>query len=205
MTKKIEKNNLQTLATCEFVKIEKDAKTQALRAMLTALVALATSDDSAKTYKTLYDSLAKTYEPNAWEVARSAATRNLRAAYSIFNARAITMQAAVKKADDLDHAINSVKACLPKQASNPSKILATYTTAGKLKNKTTKNETTKNKATNDSATVALNSEAFAYDTAIAALNELAKKAAAQPFAKFFFTKMAELAKNGAKASLEKAA
>lgn len=197
--------NLCAIATREFVKIENDAKAAALRAMLAALVALATSDDSTKTYKTLYNELAKSYEPKAWEVARSAATRNLRAAYSIFNARALTMQAAAKKADDLEQAINSIKACLPKQASNPSKILATYTTAGKLKNKTTKNETTKNKATNDSATVALNSEAFDYDTAIAALNELVKKASAQPFAKFFFAKMEELAKNGAKASLEKAA
>lgn len=192
--------NLCAIATREFVKIENDAKAAALRAMLVAVVALATSDDSAKTYKTLCAELAKNYEPKAWEVARSAATRNLRAAYSIFNARAITMQAAVEKADSLDCAINSVKACLPKQASNPSKILATYTTAGKLKNKTTKNETTKNKATNDS-----NSESFDYDTAIAALNELVKKASAQPFAKFFFSKMEELAKNGAKASLKKAA
>lgn len=204
MTKKID-TNLTAIATIEFVNVEKNAKAAALRAMLAAIVALATSDDSTKTYKTLYNELAKTYEPKAWEVARSAATRNLRAAYSIFNARAITMQAAVKKADSLDAAIDSIKACLPKQASNPSKILATYTTAGKLKNETTKNETTKNKATNDSATVGLKSEDFDYDTAIAALNELAKKAAAQPFAKFFFTKMAELAKNGAKASLEKAA
>ena len=204
MTKKID-TNLTAIATIEFVNVEKNAKAAALRAMLSALVALATSDDSTKTYKTLYNELAKTYEPNAWEVARSAATRNLRAAYSIFNARAITMQAAVKKADSLDAAIDSIKACLPKEASNPSKILATYTTAGKLKNKTTKNETTKNKATNDSATVGLKSEDFDYDTAITALNELVKKASAQPFAKFFFTKMAELAKNGAKASLEKAA
>lgn len=204
MTKKID-TNLTAIATIEFVNVEKNAKAAALRAMLAAIVALATSDDSTKTYKKLYNELAKSYEPKAWEVARSAATRNLRAAYSIFNARAITMQAAVKKADSLDAAIDSIKAYLPKQASNPSKILATYTTAGKLKNKTTKNETTKNKATNDSAPVGLKSEDFDYDTAISELNKLVKKASAKPFAKFFFAKMEELAKNGAKASLKKAA
>lgn len=194
--------NIAVIATAEFVKIMADAKTSAMNAMLAAIVAMAAAEDAAAAYKSMHDRLAKKYEPREWLTARAAATRNLRAARAIFNARAAAFIAAVKGSADLMSAMVAVKACLPEQANNPSRALAVYTANGQLKQPVGRN---RGKPAAILGAAVATADDFDYDAATAALQALADKAAVKPFAKFFFSKMVELGQKGAKASRSKAA